>query len=377
VSALVFLACAHALLWLAMSKPSRAPAVAPGIATLSAAVVQPDTSISPVKSKLPANLRKLQVQQENLELLNLGNSTPCIPPEWPPGVVYPDIFVVGVAKTGSTYMYSLLAQHPRVVRGSRKEIEFFPQPHEKMKPVSLYVKHFPNRTTDNPKAISIDASNNYCVWPPTRNALRRTFPCAKIIFLMRDPTIRWWSAYQHSQRSCRQALQRHEACQNPIAPVGKVFRANMNASQQAMRQVGFTKELQEAGVSFFSLQRQKLPIDSIGKKAITAGLYYSRVMEWLEVWPRSQVLLVNTEEYFNATTLNEKMRVITDFAGLPPHKFKPIPPRLPYADGTHDAPGDYGTLPEPYNSTLRAYYEPDLKLLKQHFGISFTGTGDI
>jgi hypothetical protein len=189
---------------------------------------------------------------------------------------------------------------------------------------------------------------------------------------MRDPAIRWWSGYNHALRQCRGARQRRKVCNLP--PLEQVYERDMDKAMRTFQQVGFTKEVQEAGVSFFSLQRQKLPLTPIYGQTLASGLYYSRIMEWLEVWPRSQVLLVNTEEYFDSATLNARMRGVTDFLGLKPHKFRALSPKLPARSLNHSAPGDYGPLPEPYYSSIRAFFEPDLKLLKEHFGISFNAT---
>jgi hypothetical protein len=298
----------------------------------------------------------------------LHSKAPCLPTHWPAGVINPDIFIVGHSKTGSTYIHALLTQHPNVVEASKKEINFF-RTAGIANPMPAYAQYFPKRVASNPNAISIDASVGYVVDPLVRDTLRLTFPCAKIVFLMRDPTARWWSGYNFVQRRCKTAPGKKKNCQ-PVS-IEEHYAREMQGARRAFQQVGFTKEVQESGASFFSLQRQQLPIDSIPTKALLTGMYYSRIMEWLEVWPRSQVLLVNMEDYFDPATLNDRMRVFTDFVGLPPHEFKPIPPELPAHNSNHTAPGDYGLLPEPYNSNIREFYEPDLKLLKEHFGITF------
>jgi hypothetical protein len=299
----------------------------------------------------------------------LYSEAPCLPADWPAGVVNPDIFIVGHSKTGSTYIHALLTQHPNVVEASKKEINFFPATGI-ANPMQPYAQYFPKRVASNPNATSIDASVGYVVDPLVRDTLRLTFPCAKIVFLMRDPTARWWSGYNFVQRRCNTAPGKKKKNCQPVS-LEEHYARQIQGARRAFQQVGFTKEVQESGVSFFSLQRQQLPIDSIPTKALLTGMYYSRIMEWLEVWPRSQVLLVNMEDYFDPATLNDRMRVFTDFVGLPPHKFEPIPPELPAHNSNHTAPGDYGLLPEPYNSNIREFYEPDLKLLKEHFGISF------
>jgi hypothetical protein len=331
---------------------------------------------SPPPSWSALHGRSLPALQTSHLLKAEESRTPCVPPDWPADVVPPHIFMVGHSKTGSTYIHALLTQHPHIVEATEKEINFFPAV-DIANPMAVYATFFPNRTTNNPKAISIDASISYVASPHVRDMLRNTFPCAKIVFLMRDPAVRWWSSYNHVQRRRQEALKRGE--KRTLFSVEEHFTREMNKTRHDFQQVEFTKEAQKAGVSYFSLQRKKLPMESISSHTLVLGMYYSRIMEWLEVWPRSQVLLVNTEEFFDPATLNNRMRVLTDFAGLEPHKFKAMPPKLPAYNKNHKKPGDYGLLPEPYYSQIRAFYEPDLKLLKEHFGISFNASagGDI
>jgi hypothetical protein len=262
-------------------------------------------------------------------------------------------------------MYGLLTQHPQILAATQKELNFFRYQDE---PMSDYVTYFPNRTAGNPDAISLDASVRYVRYPWTRDKLYATFPCATIVFLMRDPAVRWWSHFQYSARRCSDP-DANGACLAKGISFEALLPREMAATKKLFERVGFTRELQEAGISFFSMQHgSQVPTR---RTSFTLGLYYSRMKYWLEVWPRSQVLLVNMEEYFHPATLNEKMQEITDFVGLPRHQFNAIPPDLPMGDATHTAPGDYGPLPEPYNTQVRAFYEPDLKLLKKHFGITF------
>jgi hypothetical protein len=301
----------------------------------------------------------------------LGKDAPCLSPEWPTYAVHPAIFIVGFGKTGSTSIHALLTQHPNITPAKRKELNFFPATGI-ANPMSVYATYFPNRTTNKPDAISIDASVTYIAEPRARDSLRHAFPCGKIIFLMRDPTVRWWSRYNHIQRGCQAWKKGNKGCE-PSALKEFIAEA-LNETRQAMEYAGFTKELQKAGASFFSVRRHKRRQDLPVEQIFTKGMYYSHIMDWLEVWPRSQVLLVNTEGYFDPATLNDRMRVMTDFVGLKPHNFKPIPPKLPGANRHHVSPGDYGALPEPYESQIRAFFAPDLKLLKEHFGISFNAS---
>jgi hypothetical protein len=306
--------------------------------------------------------RSRSTQSDTETSHNMEQAASCVPAGWPTNVVPPSLFAVGHAKTGSSYLNVLLNQHPQIARAAKKEINFFSEPGEQ--PIAAYAAFFPNHSSDALDATAMDFSINYASHMASRDRLRRAFPCAKIIFFMRDPTVRWWSWYNHQHRLCVE--RRRPSCRS----VKVYYHNGMRKTLQEFEEAGFTPDVQASGASFFLLQR--LHNSSTDEKnTLTVGMYYSRIMEWLEVWPRSQVLLVNTEDYFNPETLNDRMRVITDFAGLKPHRFRAMQPRIPAQYGDHKAPGDYGELPEPFYSQIRDFYAPDLKLLKQHFGISF------
>jgi hypothetical protein len=316
--------------------------------------------------------RSRSTQSEVVTSPKAEQAASCVPADWPANVIPPGIFAVGHTKTGSTYLNGLLNQHPQIARAATKEINFFSEPGDEQ-PISAYAAFFPNRSSDAPDAITMDLSIVSASHMVTRDRLRRAFPCGKIVFFMRDPTVRWWSWYNHQYRRCVKL--RRPSCDS----VEVVYQREMKKTLQKFDDVGFTPEVQASGTSFFLLQRLNPPAAQFKNSGaepntFASGMYYSRIKEWLEVWPRSQVLLINTEEYFNPDTLNDRMRVITDFAGLKPHTFTAIPPRLPARFGGHKAPGDYGALPEPIYSQIREFYAPDLKLLKQHFGISFNVT---
>jgi len=112
--------------------------------------------------------------------------------------VWPNFFIVGAAKAGTTSLYSYLDATPGVYMSSVKEPAFFRttkssrQNITKIHDKSKYLKLF-NGVTDE-KAIG-EASPSYLRDPETPKLIHDVVPDARIIILLRDPVQRAFSAY--------------------------------------------------------------------------------------------------------------------------------------------------------------------------------------
>jgi hypothetical protein len=299
----------------------------------------------------------------------------CVPAEWPENRVYPTAFIIGHSKTGSTYFYNTLVQHPQMVKATKKEINFFANTDRTYTDsLAPYIEVFPERKEGRnaPRRYGIDASIEYVSRPDARDRLHASFPCAKLIVLMRDPTVRYYSYFQHIKRACVRTPNSH-ICKRNVT-LEEYVTADLERMEAGYAQLSFTPEVQASGVSYFSLARKHIPLSEIKSAcALSMGLYYSRLIEWLDVWPRSQIMIINSELLFEAATFHSIMKNVTAFLEISPYNYELLPPRIIVKDASHTAPGDYGAMPEPFQSRVRAFYEPDLKLLEQHFGVRFTG----
>lgn len=109
-----------------------------------------------------------------------------------------NFIVVGAQRSGSTYLYNLLAQHPDIAMAQ---------------PIRPEPKYFLNRTADE---VDLDAyvsqffadakdgqmlgekSTSYYESPAAADCIRASLPGAKIIFILRDPVHRALSNYYFS-----------------------------------------------------------------------------------------------------------------------------------------------------------------------------------
>lgn len=115
--------------------------------------------------------------------------------------MYPNLFIIGAAKSGTTSLHYYLDQHPEVHMSREKEPAFFAAVGD--------IAHRRGVVTDparyqalfaSPLPVRGEASVTYSFWPhpagvPER--IRKAAPEARFIYLVRDPVDRLLSHYRH------------------------------------------------------------------------------------------------------------------------------------------------------------------------------------
>jgi sulfotransferase family protein len=123
---------------------------------------------------------------------------------------WPNLFLVGAAKSGTTSLYRELARHPAIYMSPMKEPHFF----SRIEPSSSWEAFFPH-VTDEDEYLALfkgatnedllgEGSTSY-LWD--RNAAERikhAVPEAKILIMLRDPVDR---AYSHYWNDVREGLE--------------------------------------------------------------------------------------------------------------------------------------------------------------------------
>lgn len=122
----------------------------------------------------------------------------------------PEVYLIGAMKAGTTSLAYMLDQHPSIRVADPKEPDFFTANHGKG--ADWYRQCF----ADPESAICVDASTSYASAPvpgpfqfkvesdrlrgvPAR--IHGTRPDAKLIYLLREPVGRTYSAYNHNIRA--------------------------------------------------------------------------------------------------------------------------------------------------------------------------------
>jgi len=107
----------------------------------------------------------------------------------------PNLVIAGVAKCGTTSLFSMLGQHPQILASDLKELNYFsPLADGKpLPPLDIYTEHFRQWAGES---YRMEASPRYA-WlaPEIVAAVARTLPQPRILISLRDPVTRFWSAY--------------------------------------------------------------------------------------------------------------------------------------------------------------------------------------
>ena len=100
----------------------------------------------------------------------------------------PHFLCIGAQKAGTTWLHSVLRQHPDVAVPSEKEVHYFDLSFTK--PLRDYSRFF----AENPGKICGDITPAYSILSEERiRFIRRIMPATRLVFLMRNPIERAWS----------------------------------------------------------------------------------------------------------------------------------------------------------------------------------------
>ncbi len=111
------------------------------------------------------------------------------------GTRLPNLVIAGAAKSGTTSLYSYLAQHPDICPSSIKETQYFKplRDHRQLPPLRVYERFF-SHCGDQPYVMEASPSYAFAAQPVIA-ALRETLGDPRVIISLRDPVRRLWSSY--------------------------------------------------------------------------------------------------------------------------------------------------------------------------------------
>lgn len=115
---------------------------------------------------------------------------------------YPDFYIIGAMKAGTTSLYTLLDSHKQIHFGSSedvysKEPGYFSRDERFQRGPEWYLEIYKEA---NENQLIGDASTCYSRWPFFKNTVERIFsvtPNAKFIYIIREPVQRTYSHYRH------------------------------------------------------------------------------------------------------------------------------------------------------------------------------------
>jgi hypothetical protein len=247
----------------------------------------------------------------------------------------PDFLIIGAQKSGTTFLYQLLVQHPHVKPAFAKEVHYFDLNFRKGD--NWYRSYFPLQKRNSSTYITGEASPYYLFHPHAPRRASAVVPDAKLVVLLRNPVDRAYSHYQHQVKrvggEARETLPFEEA----IEAEEKILPGEVDKMLQ-----------DESYVSSGHRTRSYL----------SRGIYIDQLLLWSSFFRREQMLVLKSEDLFNDTT-NALERVL-DLLEMPhwaPEAYS-IPNKREYA----------GVSPL-MRQRLNEYYKPHNQRLYEYLGV--------
>ncbi len=267
----------------------------------------------------------------------------------------PHFFIIGERKCGTSSLYRYLLDHPNILPGPRKEMQFFTRGAERVeREFADYLRAFPKvdgegRETlqwpeldkkgilyEEPLHFEREAGRRYitgeasadtlCDVPPA--LLRRYLPDLKLVAIFRDPVPRAFSHHRMFKR---------------FQDEGRVLGFQVGDFAEDMR---LELEAQRRG--------QATP-------CLSPGLYVHSLRKWNHEWKNSKPRVLFSEDLDDEQRGLELMAELMEFFELPAFDF-----RATLAERYNQAPP--ADMPEEIAEQLRAFYEPHDRALEAELG---------
>lgn len=235
----------------------------------------------------------------------------------------PEFAIIGAHKGGTTSLYSYLINHPKILAPIKKEMDFWSWKFNGS--VDWYVSHFPPIPEEG-NFLTGEASPSYLDYREVPSRLFNAFPKIKLILLLRNPVDRAVSQYHHWRR--------------------------LNWENRSMEEA-FNSDLEKLTVGKIEPWHKEL-------NYLARGVYLEFIREWLKIFPREQLLVLSSEEFYqNSAATMEK---VFAFLNLPMH-------RLPEYE-TFNA-GKYSPISESMGRRLTDFFQPYNQRLEKYLGMTF------
>lgn len=215
----------------------------------------------------------------------------------------PDFIIIGVPKSGSTFLFEMLDKHPEIKGASLKEPHYFDLNYSKGE--KFYRGFFPYQSEGK---LSGEASVNYFYSKKAAERIKQDLPKVKLILVLRNPVER---AYSHFQMNIKDLEEKNFA--EIIAP---------NNSEN--KRYGFVEK----------------------------GKYVEYIKTWKNLFSDGQLLVLKSEDLFHDPNL--ELQKVFRFLNVGEHHFeetKPINQRK-YRDLNEETYQNLQKIYEPYNKEL-------------------------
>lgn len=276
---------------------------------------QKDSQKGPSYSRMPRFGRKRIEQHDSSEALSLAsrikNETNGGEFDWKSRIHF---FVLGAQKAGTTSIYKYMGQHPRIVPPVPKETRCWNHRYNSSDPYCerYFAKSwFRNK---HPDYITGDFSPGYIYAQHVIPRVKKTYPRARFIVLLRDPIERAFSQYKMNIRNGKVAHNTtfESLCLSELEILREVgllshwtFPTEFYNSQALtesemlgmyhLASMDSTKFVENFASPSMLESWSKLQANRQGTNNLRAGLYAFQLRGWMEAFSREQFLVVASD----------------------------------------------------------------------------------
>jgi hypothetical protein len=195
--------------------------------------------------------------------------------------ILPSFIIIGAQRCGTTSLYDYLSHHPQIIPSPVKELFYFDDYYTRL--IEWYKSFFPTEKEREKlekdlvaSVITGEASPSYFFHPYAAKRIKETLPDVKLILVLRDPIERAYSHYNHIKRLNREPLSFEEALEKElerITPDVEKLARDENYKADQRRDYSY----------------------------LTRGYYAKQLKEWYKHFPKEQLLIIQSEEFYRET----------------------------------------------------------------------------
>lgn len=151
---------------------------------------------------------------------------------------YPNLFIVGLPKAGTTSLHDMLVQHNDIHGNSDFKDYLFYNEEQKIEELSKLAEGYQN------EKYLLDTGATYAFFPTTIARIKETSPGSKLILLVRNPVERTLSDFYFRRKYGRIKLTEEDVLESEDKPktLGAIFELSMFGKQLSNLYQFFSKE---------------------------------------------------------------------------------------------------------------------------------------
>ena len=240
----------------------------------------------------------------------------------------PDFIIIGSPRCGTTSLYKYITSHPQILPAANKEICFFSEHFNKG--LAWYQAHFPPPIEAH-HFLTGEATPTYLTHPLAPSRLHGCLPKVKLIVILRNPVDRALSHYQ-------MLVRRGTECRTFEKAIDDELQLLSAATETSLADKSYWKNCHY----------------------IYKSLYACSLKQWMNLFPREQFLILQSEEFYANPTAT--LSQVFNFLDLPDYQ-------LSYYKQYNG--GNYQPANDVVCQRLREYFQPHNRELAEYLQREF------